>query len=66
MIQKFFLFLFLKSRYNIYNFYRNQTSPMFKEINKNFFMANYQIIQEKYVNKKINNFQNKKWHYIVH
>ena len=66
MIEKFCLFLFLKSRYNIYNFYQKQTSPIIKEINKNFFMVNYQIISEKYINKRLNELKNKKWHYIVH
>jgi hypothetical protein len=66
MIEKFCLFLFLKSRNNIYNFYEKQTSSIFKEINKNFFMTNYQIIGEKYTNKKNNDLKNKKWRYIVH
>lgn len=50
----------------MYNFYQKQTSPIIKEINKNFFMVNYQIIGDKYVNKRVNEFKNKKWHYIVH
>jgi hypothetical protein len=60
MFQKFCLFLFLKNRYDIYNFY-----------NKNFISIKYKKIYEKYINEKyingiINNYKNEKWRYIVH
>ena len=60
MFQKFCLFLFLKNRNDIYNFY-----------NKNFLPINYKknydkYINEKYINEIINNYKIEKWRYIVH
>jgi len=65
MFQKFCLFLFLKNRYDIYNFYnKNFISIKYKKIYEKYINEKY--INEKYINEIIDDYKNEKWRYIVH